>query len=289
MVHPRTFAAPLFALALACSGTRVGFVDNGPRPPTPGDEDSRTQGVRLHHGDDTENNANPSEIFEPEHPAVQTREERALVHIHTPQTVCSGAVIGPKLILTAQRCLRGAKGPVPEGEREKYRVEVASSTLTWTERSITYLVVPDCEWEKLDMAILVLDRPMDWVEPLKFAVPPGPGAGASGYGFGKCPDEKTPPVKRTGEIVTNDGDEIIVNIPYCRGGNGGPLIGKASNQIIGVVSHREDPNRAAPRRNTASFRVDTKTGRALKEQAEQIAQTGALPGKQIACETDPAH
>ena len=60
---------------------------------------------RLHqHNDDTIGLPDDEAIVEPEHPMVQTLQERATAHVHTPKDICSGIVIGPKQVLTAHQC-----------------------------------------------------------------------------------------------------------------------------------------------------------------------------------------
>ena len=77
------------------------------------------------------------DLVEPQHPVAETKQERALVHIHGPAgRVCSGVVIGPRLVATAQRCFRGMeKGVLTLGGEHEYRVEVASSDSSRSRRS----------------------------------------------------------------------------------------------------------------------------------------------------------
>ena len=100
--------------------------------------------------------AQDDEIVEPDHPLVSTREERALVHIHTPDGTCSGAVLGPRLVVTAHQCVAKDRGVTPVGADREIKVELASSALTWTNRRVSAVVAPSCDWDDLDVAVLVL-------------------------------------------------------------------------------------------------------------------------------------
>src|SRR5262249_39485127 len=95
------------------------------------------------HRDSTIELPGDEQIVEPDHPAVAPTQERALAHIHPRKGVGSGVVVGPRLVLTAhQGVAPEARGPIAVGADKPHRVEVASSTLTWTNRAATHAVVP---------------------------------------------------------------------------------------------------------------------------------------------------
>jgi hypothetical protein len=235
------------------------------------------------HRDSTIDLPSDEQIVEPDHPAVGTPQERALVHIHTPKGVCSGVVVAPRLVLTAHQCVApDARGPIGVADAP-HRVEVASSTLTWTNRSATHAVVPACEWAKLDVAVLVLKEPVEWVQPLKVAMAPGPGGGVQALGFGRCPGETRGLSSRTGPVISSEDDAIVIDIPLCKGDVGGPVVERAAGDLVGVVSHQDDPD-DSPRHTTTIMRFDTGAARALLDQAAQIVK-GDDPAKlkPIAC------
>src|SRR5438132_52851 len=90
---------PLLALLLAtaCGATQLGVANY---------EDPRTTGAGVHqHNDETIGLPDDESVTEPEHPMVQTIQERATAHVHTPKDICSGIVIGPKEVLTAHQCM----------------------------------------------------------------------------------------------------------------------------------------------------------------------------------------
>lgn len=223
-----------------------------------------------------------ADLVEPEHPAVNTPQERVLVHVHTPKGVCTGAVLGPRLVLTAHQCvgneLRGASAVT---DKDAYRVEVASSSLTWTMRHVSAVVAPGCDWAHFDAAILVLDEPVDWVKPLTLSSTPAPGAPVQALGYGKCRGETRPFSGRTGQVVTRESDALVFDVAMCRGDVGGIVV-DGSAGLLGVISHHDEPN---DRHTTTAFRLDTGPARKLLEQADAIAH-GGDPAKSppVACE-----
>src|SRR5687767_13454093 len=178
------------AIGLACGcGPRVTFVNNE-RPSTQGEIQSASREHAHHEDPNAMHGELPSddEIIEPDRPAVGTKPERALVHIHSPSgMVCSGVVLGPSLVATSQQCVKGEpKGVSKVADNREYRIEIASSTLTWTVRKVKATVVPDCDFEHLDAALLVLSEPTPWVVPLGVVSAPTVGARVHALGFGHC-------------------------------------------------------------------------------------------------------
>src|SRR4051812_48902286 len=91
-------------IATGCGATQLGVANY---------EDPRTTGSTVHqHNDDTIGLPADESVTEPEHPMVQTLQERATAHVHTPKDVCSGVVIGPKEVLTAHQCMPDVTGVV---------------------------------------------------------------------------------------------------------------------------------------------------------------------------------
>ncbi len=276
------FASIAAACAVGCGASQVKVIG------AEGPEYSATQradpNLRGHaHNDSTIELPSDEQIVEPAHPAVGTPQERALVHIHTPKAVCSGVVIGPRLILTAHQCV------APEARAAAavvglHRVEVASSTLTWTNREASHFVVPACEWSKLDLAVMILKEPVEWVQPLKVTSAPGPGGGVQALGFGKCVGETRGVHERIGAVLSSEPDAVIIDVPLCRGDVGGPVVERAAGDLVGVISHQDDPD-GSPRRTTTIVRFDTVATRALVDQAAAILK-GGDPAKltPLACE-----
>ena len=224
------------------------------------------------HNDSTIELPSDEQIVEPDHPAVASTQERALVHIHAPKAVCSGVVIGPRLILTAHQCVApdARAAHVAVGV---HRVEVASSTLTWTNREASHVIVPACEWSKLDLAVIILKEPVEWVQPLKVTSAPGPGGGVQALGFGKCVGETRSVHERTGAVLSTEDDAVVIDVPLCRGDVGGPVVERATSDLVGVISHQDDPD-GSPRRTTTIVRFDTAATKALVAQAAAILKGG---------------
>lgn len=215
---------------------------------------------------------NDDVVIEPDRPAADTKQERALVHIHGPgDNVCSGVVLGPRLVATAQRCLRGeAKGLKAIAANREYRVEIASSTLTWTSRRAKYAIMPNCDWRELDLGILVLAEAVPWVQVIKVASAPGTGAKVQALGFGHCAGQKESLKERIGTVRSRNSEGVVIDVPLCKGDTGGPVFDGTDGDIIGLISRRDDPE-GSPLRTTTIMRLDTAEARALLAQAKQLA------------------
>lgn len=263
-------------ILVGCGATQIGLANyQDPR--------TSTSGASLHqHNDDTINLPDDETVTEPEHPMVQTVQERATAHVHTPKDICSGVVIGPKEVLTAHQCLPDVTGIVAVTDKDAWRVEVASTSLTWTARHVASVITPSCDWKKFDAAILVLDEPVDWVVPLKASSAPPPGGTVQAMGFGRCRGEHRPISQRTGTVVERQSDALEVEIGLCQGDVGGAFVDGAGG-LVAVVSHQDDPDNA-DRRTTTGFRVDTTPARHLFETADAIARGGDMKTAAPACE-----
>ena len=258
-------ARVLLGLLCSCGATQLGVANY---------EDPRTTAGTVHqHNDDTIDLPEDEATIEPEHPMVQTVQERATAHVHTPKDICSGMVIGPREVLTAHQCMLDVSGIVPITDKDAWRVEVASTSLTWTARHVTTVVTPACEWKKLDLAVLVLDEPAEWIVPLKVSAAPSFGATVQAMGFGKCRNERRPISQRTGQVLERQSDALEVEIGLCQGDVGGGFVDSAAG-LVGIVSHQDDPD-SANRHTTTGFRVDTAAARRLFETAETVVKSGA--------------
>lgn len=267
-------------LAAACAGpSQVSFVSNERPNSAGGGAQGLPSAQTAHHeAHGTPELPNDDVVVEPEHPAVGSKQERALVHIHGPNGVCSGVVLGPRLVATAQRCLKGEpKGLKEIAQDREYRIEIASSTLTWTNRKAKLSVLPDCRWHELDLGILVLAEPVPWVQPLKVASAPGTGGKVQALGFGHCSGQKESIKERVGTVRNRDSDAIVIDVPLCKGDTGGAVVDGTEGDIIGIISHRDDPE-GSPLRTTTIARLDTTEARELLSQAKQLAD-GTDPTK----------
>lgn len=227
------------------------------------------------------------DLIEPQHPAAETKQERALVHIHGPNArVCSGVVIGPKLVATAQRCMRGMeKGALAlDGADHEYRVEVASSALTWTNRRAKYALVPKCDEQDMDVALLVLEEAVpSLVVPLGVVSAPDVGAHVQALGFGHCPGSKERMTEKVGTIRSRVSENVVIDVPLCRGDVGGPVIDGNAGEVIGLISRRDNPV-DSPLKTTTIARLDTTGVRELIAQAKSLSEGGATaPLGRVTC------
>ena len=224
--------------------------------------------------------------IEPEHPAASTKQERALVHIHGPKRVCSGVVLAPKLVATAQRCLREMpKGVLTlQGPEQELRVEVASSAMTWTNRRAKYAAIPACEEGELDVALLVLEEAVpSFVVPLSIVSAPAVGARVQALGFGHCPGSKERMTEKVGAVRSRVSDSVVIDVPLCRGDAGGPVVDGNAGEVIGVISRRDNPV-DSPLKTTAIARLDTGNARGLLDLGKALADGGdAAKLKPVAC------
>lgn len=254
-VVPLALIASLAAIALGCG--HVGFVNNE-RPGLSGSP--LTAAARR--PDDPEADSNGEE---PDHPLVETKQERAMVHLHSGANACAGVALGPRVVATSRRCLRQTAG-VHSLEKSELRVELASSSLTWTQRAGSHVLVPSCERRDLDVALVVLAEAAPWIEPLGVASAPGVGGTVDALGFDKCEGSKG--VKRA-QVSYRDAAEIVLDRGLCQGDTGGPVIEAASGNLIGIQGHRKGP-RDSPRRETSVTRFDTTPVRELIAQAKDV-------------------
>lgn len=269
--------AALVAHGWGCAGpSQVTFVNNE-RPNAAGAPQGLAAG-NAHQAPRVEPQQpqDDEEIVEPDRPAVDTKGERALVHIHAPDgTICSGVVLGPKIVATAQQCLKGeAKGASVIAANREYRIEIASSTLTWTVRRPRAAILPSCEVRQLDVGILVLAEPVAWIDPLRVVSAPSAGAKVEALGFGRCSaDKATLKVARAASVQNRIAEALVIDVPLCRGDIGGPVIDGRAADIVGLISHRNDPD-GSPLRTTTISRLDTTQARELLAQAKLVADGG---------------
>lgn len=276
---------------VACEGNSpppVSFVSNE-QPTAQGapntNLDRSAARIENPNGGEKHGELDEDEQVEPEHPLADTKQERATVHIHGPENrVCSGVVVGPKLIATAQRCLRGKQPGATALGADEYRVEVASSALTWTNRKGKFVVLPSCDEKEIDVGLIVLDDAVPaLVAPLKIVSAPDTGGRVQALGFGRCKGSSKLAKERTGMVKNRDQRDVVIDITLCKGDRGGPVVDGRESEVIGLISHRDDPE-GSPLRTATIARLDTVWARDMMKQASALADGGDASKMQaIAC------
>ena len=268
--------------ACMAGGGRVSVIGHDEQPVQPSERP--TQQVHAHN-DSTIELPSDEEIVEPDHPAVGSTQERALAHVHTSRGVCSGVVVAPRVVVTAHQCLGEAAGGITAvAPNAKLYVEVATSTLTWTRRQVSFVVTPSCVWEKLDVAALVLAESIEWVKPLKVTTLPPPGQTVQALGYGRCSGETRGIAHRKGQLLRSEGDAFVIDLSLCKGDIGGPVVDEVSGDLLGVISHQDDPD-DAPRHTTTIERLDSTPARAVVAQAVKLAASpDGVKLEAVACE-----
>jgi hypothetical protein len=273
---------PLLACAAGCADTAIGTL-GGPEltPKVSPTAAPPTAQVSYHaHSDSTIELPEDVKVIEPSQPATATPQQKALVHVHAGGAVCSGVVVDPRLVVTAHQCVAPeGRGVVPA---EGVRVEISSSTLSWTERAVRDVIVPDCAWQKLDMAVLVLAEPVAWVAEWPASSAPGPGGTVDALGFGNCSADPKPARQRNAAVLDSERDAFVMDLGMCKGDVGGPVFDVASGGVVGIVSHQDDPD-GSPRHTTTATRLDAPVSRDLYAQALAFAKDGKRPTSALSC------
>jgi hypothetical protein len=280
----------LLVLVVACGGapTQVSFVSNEQPNGYTAAQGEPPRAAAHHENPNGGMDLGEDELVEPDRPAASTKAERALVHIHGPKDRrCSGVVVGPRLVATAQRCLRGvAQGVSVLGPEQAWRVEVASSTLTWTNRKAKLAVLPQCDVGELDVAVLVLEEAIpSLVTPLRIVSAPNTGGLVQALGYGRCVGSKKSMSERNGTVRSRVSQAVVIDVPLCKGDVGGPVVTgpEGEGDVVGLISHRDDPE-GSPLRTATIARLDTTFARDLLVQAKSLADGGDPAAAQaIAC------
>jgi hypothetical protein len=228
-------------------------------------------------------------------PAGQANANDATVRIFNGDGMCSGALVGASVVVTAQHCATEVPeegGPdlraIPPGN---FRVELGGKYLPWGRAGVTGVVTCPC-WQHQagrDVAVLVLERPVPADVP-RFAprLHGGPFEGervrAAGYGTGS---EQHALVGSDGFILQSHrtqgdgvaalvlGDSFYLDVHAERGDSGGPVWSLDNGELLGVLSlgteHDED-NKAGELPTTVAARLDGCAG--TIEYAERLARSG---------------
>jgi hypothetical protein len=217
------------AAAVACGCDRLPF---GPPPTTPA-----VQPASLQAQQDIEM------LFTPSVGLASPAD--AVVRVVGPQMTCSGTLIADDLVLTAHHCVveraRGSFTAKPI-KPAAVQVELGGDYLPWGIVGLKAILSPPCgeAGGKGDVAVLVLERRLVGMTTLTLSeATPRAGEFVYPQGFGRCalsPEGIRRREREGGAVASVSAGTFEVEASICPGDSGGPVIDRATHEVVGVVS-----------------------------------------------------
>lgn len=191
-------------------------------------------------------------------PSGRATREDAIVRVVAHGVMCSGAVVGDALVVTAGHCVSSAESDGVFVQPPGYvHVELGKDALPWGRVSARDVMVCD-GWQgghDFDVGFVVLDRrlPAD-VPRLHARVDSGdvgaPSAPFVSRGFGTVLRRAQIPalgstwstqnIERKGKLTWSDADAFAIEMPSYGGDSGGPVLAEGSNDVVGITSEGQE-------------------------------------------------